>query len=250
MSDGPEGSVAAELVARIQRGDGSAERALVERYGPGLRMLLRRLARDPDLAADLEQETFRLVLEKVRRGEIRSPDKLAAFMRATARNLFIMDRRKASRYVELEDRAVVEPAPAPSGDALDKAIRQQQATLVRRLLGDLRNERDRQLLIRYYLSEDPRETICHDLGIDPGRLNRVLFRARRRLRALFDLSPERLLGGGDPAALPVPGRSPAGLAPTSSTTAGSATAGSGTGGIDRPTSWGETGSEVGVSRRA
>ncbi len=188
MIEAAEGSVASELVARIQRGDEAAERMLVERYGAGLRLLLRRLARNPDLASDLEQETFRLVLEKVRRDELRAPDKLAAFIRATARNLFIMDRRKASRYVELEDGVGKRPAPAPSGDALDKAIRHQQADQVRRLLGELRNERDRRLLIRYYVSEDPREIICRDLGIDPGRLNRVLFRARKRLRELFDRS--------------------------------------------------------------
>src|SRR6185369_11439053 len=67
-----------DLVRRIQAGDRQAEGELVEHYGEGLAFLLRRWTRDQDAASDLYQETFRLALEKIRRGEVRDPDRLPA----------------------------------------------------------------------------------------------------------------------------------------------------------------------------
>lgn len=176
----------APLVARILRGDAAAEAELVTRFGPGLRLLCRHLTRDHDRAGDLEQETLRVVLEKVRRGDLREPDKLAAFLRATARNLFLAERRKQARYTELDDATIIRQSRGPAGAprAVDALIRAEEAALVRGLLAELRFERDRQLLERYYLSEDSSQRICRDLAIEPARLNRVLYRARQRLREL------------------------------------------------------------------
>ena len=46
-----ERQAAAALTARVRRGDPSAEAEVVERYSRGLRYLLRRRTRDPELAA-------------------------------------------------------------------------------------------------------------------------------------------------------------------------------------------------------
>ena len=48
-------------------------------------------------ADDLHQETFRVVLEKVRAGELREPEKLPGFIRQIAKNLCIADYRKTAR---------------------------------------------------------------------------------------------------------------------------------------------------------
>src|SRR5690349_17154162 len=87
---GPGGP--ADLVRRIEAGDRDAEAELVARFSHGLLLMLRQLCRNPALADDLHQETLALVLQKVRRGEVREPERLAAFIRSTARNLFIADR--------------------------------------------------------------------------------------------------------------------------------------------------------------
>jgi len=191
----PDGS-AAELVHRIRAGDRRAEEQLVERFSHGLSLMLRRLARDPYLADDLHQETFRLVIEKVRGSELREPDRLAGFIRSTARNLFIADRRKQARYADVEEvEALVErqrPEPAePHAPQLHQLLQAEEARLVRKLLGELRFERDRQLLVRFYLSDDTTATICRDLDVDPERFNRVIFRARQRLRELWERSEKR-----------------------------------------------------------
>lgn len=213
-AEAPDGGVA-DLVRRIQAGDRTAESDLVARFSRGLLLMLRRLVQNPALADDLHQETLALVIEKIRRGEVREPEKLGAFLRSTARNLFIADRRKEARYRALEegeeDGARPMPAIADRGPApLERILAEEEARQVQRLLGELRFDRDRQLLLRFYLSDDGKEEICADLEIDPQRFNKVLFHARERLRELWERAEkrqrffagaQRIVGriGGDPA---------------------------------------------------
>ena len=189
----PGGGDPAALVRRIQAGDADAESELVARFSRGLLLMLRRLARNPALADDLHQETLALVIEKIRRGEVREPDKLAAFIRSTARNLFIADRRKEARYRALdEDEEKPGPALADRGPApLDRVVAEEEARQVQRLLSELRYDRDRQLLLRFYLADESKEELCADLEIEPERFNQVLFRARERLRELWDRAEKR-----------------------------------------------------------
>jgi RNA polymerase sigma-70 factor (ECF subfamily) len=186
----------AELVRRIQGGDQAAETELVERFSRGLRLMLRHLARGSSLADDLLQETLTLVIEKIRRGEVREPERLAGFIRSTARNLFIADRRKEARYTALDGGPEQGPGAAErpaAGEpaALDRILAAEEARLLRRLLGELRFERDRQVLLRFYLADDAKEDICGALGIEPARFNQVLHRARERLAELWQRAENR-----------------------------------------------------------
>ena len=160
--------------------------------------MLRRLVQNPALADDLHQETFVLVLGKIRGGEVREPERIAGFLRGTARNLFIADRRKEARYRSLDDGReaeeggrpevlIADRTPAP----LDRVLADEEARQVRRLLDELRYDRDRQLLLRFYLSDDGKEEICADLGVEPERFHQVLFRARERLRELWERAEKR-----------------------------------------------------------
>ncbi len=200
----PEAALAggsADLVRRIQAGEASAESELMARFSHGLLLMLRQLARNPALADDLHQETLALVLQKIRRGEVRDPERLSAFIRSTARNLFIADRRKEARYSPIDEdqephgseRVFVDRGPSPS----DRVLAEQEARRVQQLLGELRFDRDRQVLIRFYLSDQAKEEICEDLEIEPERFNQILFRARERLREIWEREDrkQRFFGG-------------------------------------------------------
>lgn len=152
--------------------------------------MLRRLTHDPGLAEDLHQETFRAVLEKVRAGEIQDPEKLSAYLRGTARNLLSAERRRDARLrfegggASLAEHSQARrPGEAPQ---LDRVLRREEARLVRDLLGEMRFERDRQVLTHFYLSDRTKQEVCRDLGIDPGGFKKILFRARERLRELWE----------------------------------------------------------------
>lgn len=182
-----EASAAASLAARIRAGDAAAESDLVQRYSRGLTCILRRSTGSSAAADDLHQETFRIVIERLRGSGLEQPERLAGFIRRTARNLFLADSRRAVRRRASafdENVAARDPSPSPLG----RVLQRERAQLVRRLVGELRTDRDRQILYRYYLAEEDKDQICHDLGLSDVHFNRVLFRARQRFRELLERS--------------------------------------------------------------
>jgi RNA polymerase sigma-70 factor, ECF subfamily len=184
----PDGAAPGGLVDRIRAGAAGAEDELIRRFSRGITFLLRRVTRDPATAEDLHQETFRLALEKIRLGEIREPEKLPGFLTSLARNLATEDARRGIRRGQWHDHDPerVEQASDPEPGQLSALLRKERAAIVRRVIGELEQDRDRQLLFRYYIAEEEKEQICRDLALDQVHFNRVLFRARQRYKDLYE----------------------------------------------------------------
>jgi RNA polymerase sigma-70 factor (ECF subfamily) len=176
-----------DLVRRIVSGEPAAEAELVDRFSRALSFLSRRLTRDDTAAEDLYQDTFRLVIEKVRKGELREPERLPGFVSSMARNLFLGSARRSSRRQKWQgDSEATETAPDPAPGQLARLLVKEKAAAVRGVLGELKNDRDREILSRYYISGEDKEDICRDLELSDLHFNRVLFRARQRYKELFE----------------------------------------------------------------
>lgn len=171
---------------RLAAGDATAEALLVERYGRGVALVLDRQTTGQPESEDLYQETFRLAIVKLRRGELREASRLPGFLAAIARNLAIEHYRKRNRRQTEPDSEAAEATPWVGANPLDACLASEQAILVRRLLGELRNDRDREILARFYIAEEDKERICADLALDSQQFNRVLYRARQRYRELYE----------------------------------------------------------------
>lgn len=183
---------AADLVSRIRAGDHQAETELVERFGRGVLMILRRSTRNAAISDDLYQDTFRIALEKVRQGDLRDAEKLPAFIVSVARNLVIEHFRRAARHENLTEIAEAERPPHSAPNQLEAVLQQEKAAIVRQVIDELPADRDRQLLFRFYVVEDDKEQICADLGLTSLHFNRVLHRARERYRELYEKALARL----------------------------------------------------------
>jgi len=59
------------------------------------------------------------------------------------------------------------------------------AVAIRKVLSEMSSERDRILLVRFYLHDEDKEVICRDLGVSGPNFNLVLFRARARFLELL-----------------------------------------------------------------
>jgi RNA polymerase sigma-70 factor (ECF subfamily) len=175
----------ADLVSRIRSGDRQAETELVERYSCGVQTIIRREIGYASVADDLYQEAFRIVIEKIRRGDVREPERLSGFVCGVARNLVIDYFRRAARQESVREVEEATFLPDPAPDQLEALLRKEQADIVRQVLKEMRNERDIQVLFRYYLAEDKKEQICADLGLTSLHFNRVLHRARERYLELY-----------------------------------------------------------------
>jgi RNA polymerase sigma-70 factor, ECF subfamily len=136
-------------------------------------------------AEDLFQDTFQLVIEKLRRGELREPAKLPGYLAQIARSLAIEHYRKAQRRKTDPDSDAIAEVEASGSGALSELLTREDAGLVRQVIRELGTERDRDILLRFYIAEEDKERIQADLGLSSLQFNRVLHRARERYRDLY-----------------------------------------------------------------
>jgi RNA polymerase sigma-70 factor (ECF subfamily) len=186
--DEEEAEKAVAIARRIHSGDADAERELVERYSQGLLYHLRRITRDSFLADDLHQETFRVVLPRLRSGDLEQPEKLAGFILRTGRNLALGNTRRHARRGDYAPSEPPAEPPDPAPGQLDHVLRREAAEAVQHLIAELPAERDREILLRFHVAEEEKETICTELGLTSLQFNVVLFRARQRFKELVERS--------------------------------------------------------------
>lgn len=140
-------------------------------------------------AEDLTQETLHIVVERVRARTIDDPRKVFAFAAATARNLALNAARKVLRQQTVVDSELVDELAQNmemEQSDLSEQDDRQLAEAVAALLEELPTERDRQLLMRFYLDGTDKQQLCRELGLSPKHFDRVLMRARSRLRTIIE----------------------------------------------------------------
>jgi RNA polymerase sigma-70 factor, ECF subfamily len=161
------------------------EKLIVANY-PGLRTLLGQKAGDPQVGADLLNDAICTTWEKWRAGKIERTDQIAGYVFQVAMNLLRNHRRAAGERADLRaPAAALEALEAASDPTTDSsAVYLEKA--VRKLLEGMESPRDRMLLRRFYLDEEDKTSICGELGLSPLQFDKVLHRARKRLREIFD----------------------------------------------------------------
>lgn len=175
---------ACELVSRIEAGDGIAESELVERYARPIKLILLKRTGSVQLANDLCQDTFVVIIKKLRAGDLNKPQCLSAFIRQTAINICIDHFRKEKRYVRQDDGTI--SLHHPYRDHTAKEIDSQATRVVlENTLDQLAVSRDREILRRFYLADEDKLSICLDLKLSAKHFDRVLYRARKRMQALI-----------------------------------------------------------------
>jgi len=186
-----ERQVANDLVSRVRNGDSGAETEMIERYSRGLRFLLRRKTRDTHLAEDFLQETWAIALVKIRDNGLDEPGRLAGYLCGIANNLAMNESRRVNRQRTSVNSEIVDLIPDESANPFRQVSRAEVCKQVRSLVDDLKKERDREILNRFYVQEEDKESICSHLGVDGVHFNRVLYRARQRLKSAVEVADRR-----------------------------------------------------------
>lgn len=178
----------ADLIARVRAGDRSAETEIIRRYNRAVLAVARQRLRNAEDARDVAQETFVVVLKRLRSEGIDDPRAMAAFVRQTAANLAIGERRKQDRRRTDADSEFVASVIDESGGPLALLEREQIRELVHRLIRDMTVERDRELLWRHYVLAEDKDLLCREFSLSEEHFDRVVHRARHRLRELVEAS--------------------------------------------------------------
>jgi len=172
-----------DLVQRILSGDGIAEGILVSRLAPAIRVIIRRRgAFGWSDVSDLSQDVLEDLIIAVRSGRLRDPEKLGAFAARLAHNICVdaLKRFPVVAPIGIET-VVADPADSPSSTA----ERRENWSSVMHAIRALTEPRDRAILSAFYIRGDEKADICARLALSPGQFDRVIHRARERVRQLI-----------------------------------------------------------------
>lgn len=168
-----------DLVERIKSGeiDGMAE--LYHLFSKGIRFYLCRQL-GPQELDDKVHDTFVVVVQAIRKGELREPQRLMGFVRTIVRRQVAahIDKVVHSRREQMDLDSTVRIAD-PRGNPEEAAIFGQRVDLIRRVLGEL-GERDREILTRFYLHEQSQEEICSEMALTETQFRLLKSRAKAR----------------------------------------------------------------------
>ncbi|MGB8258729.1 MAG: sigma-70 family RNA polymerase sigma factor [Terracidiphilus sp.] len=167
----------AQMVLAIGAGDRTAEQEFVARYQPRVRAMLLARTRNRDTAADLTQDTMIEAVCALRRGMLREPAKLSAFVLAIARNLLNSHFRGASRSPESLEFPDNLPDPSSLAERAETGDRERRALEAIEAL----EPTDRAILQLTLIEGLKPGAIARRLDLNPDLVRQRKLRATRRI---------------------------------------------------------------------
>ena len=172
-----------ELVERIKADDQSGMEELYRIFSRGVRFYLCRQLGPQDLE-DKVHDTFLIVVQAVRRGELREPERLMGFVRTVVR-------RQVAAHIDQAVHNRRQQVGLESGTAIvdlnrdpeETAIRQQHEQIAQRVLRSI-SKRDREILTRFYLLEQSQQQICDQMSLTETQFRLLKSRAKARFGEL------------------------------------------------------------------
>ena len=177
-----------ELVLRIQKGEDAGMEELYRLFARGIRFYLCRQLGMQELD-DKVHDTFLIVVQAIRRGDLREPDRLMGFVRTVVRRQVAahIDQVVHSRRDEMHLDLGVRVADRQRDPEQNMAY-QQKNDFMREILRQL-SGRDREILTRFYLHEETQEEICAEMNLSETQFRLLKSRAKARFG---DLGKRRL----------------------------------------------------------
>jgi len=172
-----------ELVDRIRAGTTDGMEELYALFSRGIRFYLVRQLGPQDLE-DKIHDTFVVVVQAIRRGELREPSRLMGFVRTIVRRQVAahIDKLVQSRKEQTElDNSVRVTDPGTNPE--ESAIFTQRKALIQRVLSEIPS-RDREILTRFYLEEQSQEQICTEMNLSDTQFRLLKSRAKARFGEL------------------------------------------------------------------
>ena len=172
-----------ELVNRIQSGETDGLEELYALFSRGIRFYLCRQL-GPQELDDKVHDSFVVVVQAIRKGELREPQRLMGFVRTIVRRQVAahIDRAVQNRREQAEIDSSVRVAD-PRENPEETAMFSQRKDLIQRVLSEL-GGRDREILTRFYLHEQSQEQICEEMGLTETQFRLLKSRAKARFGEL------------------------------------------------------------------
>jgi RNA polymerase sigma factor (sigma-70 family) len=171
------------LVARIHAGDAAGMEELYRLFSRGIRYYLCRQL-GPQELEDKVHDTFLIVVQAIRRGDLREPERLMGFVRTVVK-------RQVAAHIEQAVQGRRDFQPLDQGSEVssrtqspeDDVIERQEAEIMNTILRSI-SGRDREILTRFYLLEQPQEKICAEMQLTDTQFRLLKSRAKTRFGEL------------------------------------------------------------------
>jgi RNA polymerase sigma-70 factor, ECF subfamily len=171
------------LVERIKRQDAEAMEELYALFSRGIRYYLCRQLGPQDLD-DKVHDCFLIVVQAIRRGDVREPDRLMGFARTVVRRQIaahidsaVQTRRQ---QVDFEASHVIADVGL---DPEATVITEEREQIAEKVLNSI-SSRDREILTRFYLEEESQDEICRGMNLTETQFRLLKSRAKARFGEL------------------------------------------------------------------
>jgi len=176
-------SKCARLVERIRTGETDGMEELYRLFWKGIRFYLCRQLGTQELD-DRVHDTFVVVVQAIRRGELREPERLMGFVRTIVRRQVAahIDRAVHLRKERIDvdsGMKIIDPASNPE----DNIVFRERIEMINLVLAEL-GERDREILTRFYLREQAQAQICSEMDLTETQFRLLKSRAKARFGEL------------------------------------------------------------------
>lgn len=190
------------LVRKLQEDDPAAMEQLYTLSAKQIRSTLYRWMRTHDLD-DKVHDVFVIVIQAIRKGNVREPERLMGFIRTVAHRQAITHVNEVVRSrknrVSIDESCTVLPHSATTPG--ESAVGTDRVTLMRYVLQQL-SARHHAVLTRFYLQEQSPERVCREMNLTNNQFRMLKSRAkarfaelgRRRLAMLFKKHRVRIAG--------------------------------------------------------
>lgn len=167
------------LVEKVRCGDPAGMEQLYSLFGRGVRFYLYRQL-GPQELDDKVHDTFLIVVQAIRRGDLREPERLMGFVKTVLRrqvaahiNEAVQSRREQT---DLDNAyRVADHGSSPEEIAMLRERRELMAETLASI-----PDRDREILIRFYLYEQPQSQICDEMRLSETQFRLLKSRAKAR----------------------------------------------------------------------
>ena len=171
------------LVESIRSGESSGMEELYRVFSRGVRYYLCRQLGPQDLD-DKVHDTFLIVVQAIRKGDLREPERLMGFVRTVVRRQVAaqIDRVVQSRREQADMDSTVlvsDKHDTPEEAAITRQHEQVAETVLRSV-----SIRDREILTRFYLMEQSQEEICEEMSLSETQFRLLKSRAKARFGEL------------------------------------------------------------------
>jgi RNA polymerase sigma-70 factor, ECF subfamily len=169
----------AALVAQVKSGEDAGMEQLYKLFSRGIRYYLCRQL-GPQELDDKVHDTFLIVVNAIKRGDLREPERLMGFVRTVVR-------RQVAAYIETAVHNRREQTDLECGISVadrkqnpeQEAMVREKAELMQSALRAL-SQRDRDILIRFYLKEQTQEQICREMSLTETQFRLLKSRAKAK----------------------------------------------------------------------